>query len=228
MRTVLRACWLALYLCTFGALVVFCQNAPEEAVLFQELQSPQTTDQAAAKLLKIGKTDSNVRKYLGVRLPPVIQKHPKYSSKQWTNAVRLAGELKIADAAPALAGTISLDDLGGLGGFVTTAQVLNLETNPAGKALAQIGDPAIPAITEVLKQGSVRERTDAIYMLHFMGSARARSALQEHLGQESNVNLRGFIQRMLNMWGSDRTIHPRPPARRSPTFPASPPARPRR
>lgn len=212
MRTVLSASWLALYLCTFGAVVLFCQNAPEEAVLFQELLSPQTTDQGTAKLLKIGKTDSNVRKYLGVRLPPVIQKHPKYSSRQWTNAVRLAGELKIADAAPALARLISLDDLGGLGCFVTTSQILNLETNPAGKALAEIGGPAIPALTEVLKQGSVRERTDVVYVLHYMGSARARRALQEHLGHEPDPQLRNFINRMLSTWDSDRTVHPRSPS----------------
>ena len=79
-------------------------QAPEQVqTLLQQLQSAQNTDQAAEKLLKLANSDSKVRDQLAVRLPGIIDKGPQEPIQPWTNAVHLAGEVKIAEAAPALA-----------------------------------------------------------------------------------------------------------------------------
>jgi hypothetical protein len=68
----------------------------------------------------------------------------------WNNAVRLSGELKVTAAAPALAKWIGLNT----GGSVTFAGTERLENNAPGKALAQIGNPAVPALIRVLEHGA--------------------------------------------------------------------------
>ncbi|MGH9866042.1 MAG: HEAT repeat domain-containing protein [Candidatus Acidiferrales bacterium] len=207
MRTMSAVGGLLVCLLLFGAAALHGQEIPKAAVLFQELQSQQTTDQATMTLVKLGKIDPAVRKYLAIHLPSMIQNDPKYSPEPWTNAVRLAGELKIVETAPALAKWIRLDNIGG----TTITEFMRLDTDPAGKALAEIGDPAIPALVRVLNNGDARERRDAYLCLNLIGSSSAKSVLMTHVKDESDVPLRKFVQRLLDTWDSDHAVRPRPP-----------------
>jgi hypothetical protein len=58
--------------------------------------------------------------------------------------VRLAGELKIREAVPAL--TVQLKNANTKGGAVTMTREVTLEDDPPGKALAQIGESATAGI----------------------------------------------------------------------------------
>lgn len=178
---------------TFLVVTVYlgAQGSPQLQRLFEGLQSTQTTDKSAEQLLNLGKSDLKVRKYLAIHLPPMIQAGPK--DQPWNNAVRLAGDLKIKEAAPALAKWIGLGPFGSL----TFTREIRLDTNPPAKALAQIGDPAIPVLVGVLNHGNSHERWNAVYALNLIGSPEAKSALREHLKTESDSTMRDFIEKVL-------------------------------
>lgn len=186
--TAIFACFTGLATSVLGA-----QETPKASILFREFQSPQKTGQATEQLLKLGKSDTKVKKYLAVRLPPVIEKSPQDNPEVWNNAVRLAGELKIAEAAPTLGKWIGLDS----GGSITFAGNERLDNNLVGKALALIGDPAVPTLNGVLEHGNSNEREVAVRALKLIGSPRAKSALRGHLKRESDPHVRDLIEQAL-------------------------------
>jgi hypothetical protein len=183
-----------------ASLIVRCcmmgqeQQSADET--FQRLLSPKTTDKAATQLLSRAKKEPEARKYLAEHLPPVIEKDPKDLGQPWFNAVRLAGTLKIPEASSALAKWISLDS-GGTTGMTIS---LRLDNQPAAKALAQIGDPAVPTLSDVLQHGSAEERSAAARALYLIGSAAAKDALVKHLAEEKDPELKSFIQNILDHW----------------------------
>jgi len=171
----------------------FAQTRSTTSALFRKLESAQTTDQAAEQLLGLGKANAMARQYLAVHLPPLIEAGPQSSVSVWANAVDLAGELRIVDAAPALAKWIRVR----VGGPVTgLSQEINLRHNPAAAALARIGNPAIPALEGPLEQGDLNERWEAVYALDLISSPKARSVLHKHAAHEPNAGLRDFINRV--------------------------------
>jgi hypothetical protein len=174
------------------------QQAEEPvAAVFQRLESPSPADihPTAEQLLNRGRSDPKVREYIAAHLPPLIEKGPAEKDRpgQWIELVRLAGGLKIAEAAPVLTMWLSIDNIG----EITTAGFMRLENNPAGAALVQIGDPAIPAVARVFDRGTLRERRYAVYILNQINSPNARGALRERLSREPDKELREFIRRTL-------------------------------
>jgi hypothetical protein len=125
------------------------QNHPSPSVLLQKLQFRQSSDRAKDELLKAGKSDIEVREYLTNHLPPLIESGESSpdcsgnSCEPWLNAVELAGQLKIVEAAPALAKWINWREPGPVVGLSMEARLVSF---PAAKALIKIGDPAIPAV----------------------------------------------------------------------------------
>jgi len=154
------------------------QQAKEPvATVFQRLQSSTDINEATEELLKRGRSDSEVREYIARHLPPMIEKGPaeKDHPGNWIELVRIAGELKIAEAAPALTKWLTIDNIG----EISTGGFIRLENNPAGKALAEIGDPAVPAVARIFDQGTLPERRYAVYVLSLINTSSAKSALQE-------------------------------------------------
>lgn len=137
---------------------------PEEPVelCFQRLQSQSAADmrQASEQLVRQGKSDPKAREYIAIHLPALIEKGPKDYLGRWITFVRIAGELKIAGSAPALAKWLTIDNIG----EISTAGFMRLENNPARAALVQIGDPAIQAVRTVFDNGTLRERRYAVYV----------------------------------------------------------------
>ena len=74
---------------------------------------------------------------------------------------------------------------------------MKLENNPAGAALVQIGDPAIPAVITVFDHGTLRERRYAVYVLNQINSPSAKRSLREQLNREPDEDLRDFIRKSL-------------------------------
>ncbi len=172
--------------------VGFAQTGSTTLTLFRELESAQTTNQAAEQLLRLGKTNAMARQYLAAHLPPLIEAGPQFSVPVWGNAVDLAGELGIVNAAPALAKWISVRNSPVTG----LSQEVSLRHNPAAAALARIGNPAIPALEGPLERGDLNERREAVYALDLIGSPKARSVLHKHAAHEPNAGLRDFINRV--------------------------------
>jgi len=171
------------------------QQPSQISDLFRQLQQIETTDQATEQLLKVAKEDPITKKYLAEHLPLLIERGTVHSPV-WRNSVRLAGELKIPEAAAALGKWIGVD----AGGFITKTTLLNLDNNPAAKALVKIGDPSIPVLNKILQSGSKKERTRAIYALRLIHSPVAKMALSQHVANEADSGLHDFIQQVLDKW----------------------------
>ncbi len=206
MRTLLKVSSIIIALCCGvgpRTLYISAQTHQPVADLFQELQSTRTTNGAADQLMRVGKLDGTTRHYLAVHLPAVIEIGPKsYQPPEpdsavqspdpvWLNMVSVAGQLKISRAAPALARWISVRT-----GMITTLYTeASLENSPAGTALVQIGDPAIPALQRILEEGKLDERFEATYALLRIGSSKANAAVRDHGPHESDKYLAALIKR---------------------------------
>jgi len=175
-------------------LALLVQGSNQVPTLLQKLQSVQHTNEAAEKLLKLANSDSKVREELVVQLAPILDKGPQDPAQPWTNAMHLAGELKITEAAAPLAKWIRFNT--GTGALSLSREA-GLVDYPAGQALVQIGDSAVPALVEVLNRGNVYERWNAAYALNLIGSAQAKTALRDHLKRETDSTMRDFIQKSL-------------------------------
>lgn len=192
-RTILLACTLGL-----GFLSVAGQTRSARQ-LFLQLQSAQTTDSAEEQLRTLVASDPSAKNYLAEHLPAMIERGPQHHDshdadsqwpdRPWVNAVALAGELKIAQAAPALANWIKVRV-----DYATTLYTeSSLENSPAGQALVQIGDPAIPVLQRTLSTGKDLDRWQAAYALNLIATPRARDALREHMRHEPDKTLVDFI-----------------------------------
>jgi hypothetical protein len=162
--------------------------------LVQELQSSQKTHEAYEELVKLGKSDSNARQYLALHLPAIVEKGPQEPAQTWVNAVSLVGDLKITEASIALAKWIGVTTGDGT---ITLSRVAKLETSAPGKALAHIGDPAIPSLVGVLKRANLNERWNSVFALNLIGSPSAKNALRDVLKRETEPTLRSFVENSL-------------------------------
>lgn len=180
-----------------GAPAKVQENQEPIATIFERLesQSAAQVSEAASQLSNRAKSDPKVKEYLAGHLPALIAKGPAQRDYPgaWIAIARLAGQLRIAEASPALAKWLTIDNIGEM----TAAEFINLETNPAGKALAEIGDPAIPALTQVFAHGSLRERRYAVYVLRLINSPSAKTSLRHQMEREPDESLRDFVRKTL-------------------------------
>jgi hypothetical protein len=175
------------------------QGEPTIQQLSRQLQDKQTTDQALTELLKFGNADASARQYLAVHLPALIDADPRdrrpnrhtLLRPEWCNAAQLAGGLKLVEAAPALAKWIGVRT----GNLVTLSTVEGLTNSPAGTALVQIGDPAIPALRQVLEHDTRRTwRSDAAFALILINSQKSKSVLRDYAARAPDRQLGELIR----------------------------------
>lgn len=190
---ILLVCWLGP-----GVQCILAQSHTTAAAeLVQNLPSEQTTDNAKRELLKLGKSDPEVRQYLNVHLPPLIESGPGNPScsghycQAWKNGVELAGKLKIGEAAPALAQWISWRNPGPTGLSVEARLVFY----PAARSLADIGDPAIPVLQQALS--NPQDHYTAVRVLCIIHTPKAKAMLQEDLPHETDPAVQTMIKNSL-------------------------------
>jgi hypothetical protein len=169
------------------------QERTSVSKLFGKLQSEATTNQALGELLQIDPSNVAACRYLSAHLPALISQLPQDSPQVWLNAIKVAGAFRITEAIPALVKWIGVpaSDLGG----GSLSERAGLEPFAAGKALAQIGEPAVPALVNVLQKGTLRERIVASRALVKIHCPAAITALRDHLSHEQDQNLKLDIQR---------------------------------
>ena len=180
-----------------GVQCILAQSHPTAAELVQNLQSEQTTDNAKKELLKLGNSDPEIRQYLTVHLPPLIESGPGnrpcsgHYCQEWKNAVELAGKLKIGEAAPALAQWINWRNPGPTGLSVEARLVFY----PAARSLADIGDPAIPVLQQALS--NPKDHYAAVRVLCIIRTPKAKAVLHDHLPHEADSDLQAMIKRAI-------------------------------
>jgi hypothetical protein len=119
------------------------QNTDVTAVI-SRLQDPITTDDA---MKEIEAFDADVKKAISDRLPALMQKEDNYVIRN--NESKLAGDLKVVACVPILYRLYVKGDALPTG--VTSTIRWRLMDDPAGHALVQIVDTAIPYMKELLK-----------------------------------------------------------------------------
>jgi hypothetical protein len=126
-----------------GILSVNAQNTDATAAIAR-LQDPTATDDAVKE---IEASDADVKKAISDRLPALMQNEDNYVIRN--NGSKLAEDLKVAACVPILYRLYVKGDALPTG--VTSPIRWRLMDDPAGHALVQIGDPAIPYMKELLK-----------------------------------------------------------------------------
>lgn len=167
------------------------QESTDLLRLFKQFQEHSTTDAATKELIHLGKSDPQTRKYLARHLPEVIEN--RGNPQVWTNAVQVAGQLKIAEAVPALARWLDRNG----GGTITLSGMMQLRNEPPARALVAIGDPSVPTLATVLRTGNLHQRETAAIALHRIGTPVAQRTLRDHAKVETDSNLRAFILTIL-------------------------------
>jgi HEAT repeat protein len=195
----------------FIALSGLAQTTPKIATMYDRLIQPSETNAAAREIVEMAKNDSTARDFLAGKLPSlIIDQFPhdaRTVSPVWANAVRLAGQLKIAAAVPALKQALTPETQFIHKGYdmrenetgTTFAAQSRLDFDIVGRALADIGDPSLPVLSDVLSKGDVAERRRVIWILANIKSPAAQKVLQDHLPSESDSGLSTLIKTLLHM-----------------------------
>jgi hypothetical protein len=149
--------------------------------------------------------DTTVRDYMAERLPAVINANAKGDWRSvtltWMNAVRLAGQLKIDAAIPALIESLSRSPV--RGGYdmndgigYTFSRGAKLEFDIVARALADIGDPSVPAVAGVLANGDTQMvRVRAAWILKNIDSPTAHKAMSDRLQIETDPAMKKLLER---------------------------------
>lgn len=187
-----RAC-LTVILCTCTALAppLTAQSVPDVPRLLTQLSQPNTTDRAVHDIIKATRKYPDVRQHIVEKLPGFIDKPG--TDKVWLNAVRLAGRLKAPEAVPSLQRAFSRGQLGRPAATTLGAE-MQLDDDVVAKALAQIGEPSIPAVRVFLKSSDRKDRRRAVLILLNMDAPASSRLLQEHLPQETDARIRDLIE----------------------------------
>jgi len=121
----------------------------------------------------------------------------------WVNAVRLAGQLKVVNAIPALKQALSRGPIRGgydyEGSAISFAEFAQLRYDIVGRALADIGDPSVPTVADVLSRGDTPAKKRAFFILSNINSPAALQAMRNHLSNETDPDIRRLIQNELHL-----------------------------
>jgi hypothetical protein len=167
------------------------QKPPDVSSLFAQLSQANTTDRAARQILEVASQYPDVRQYIVEKLPGMIDKTE--IDKVWLNAVRLAGHLKASETVPSLQRAFSRGPLGRPAGTTLGAE-MQLDDDVVAKALAEIGEPSLPAVKAFLKSSDRKDRRRAVLILLNMDAPESRKVLEEHLPHETDPKITRLIE----------------------------------
>jgi hypothetical protein len=181
------------------------QTAINIGDLYDRLVQRSETNSAAAEIAQIAKDDPAARDFLAGKLPSLIvdllpNDGPQTASPVWLNAVRLAGQLKLVAAIPALKQALSKPSMFGAyddkyHGASTFTIGAKLGNDLVGRALADIGDPSVPVLTEYLQQtADPTARKRAVWILINIDSPASQKAMEDHMFIENDPLIRGLIE----------------------------------
>jgi HEAT repeat protein len=195
-----RAFWILLFAICNLTVPARSQQSQDNSSLFAELDQVSTTDRAAKHILAVASQDPSVRQQAAEKLPGMIDKSEM--NEVWLNAVRLAGQLKVSEAVPVLQKAFSLGKLDiGRPAVMTMSTEILLNDDVVAKALAEIGEPSLPAVKGVLKSPDPKMRRRAVLILRNINSPGSRSLLQEHLPDETDPGISSLIRNRLDHSG---------------------------
>jgi hypothetical protein len=182
---------LLLYLSLFGVAFVGTVAQAVQSVdsLLGDLAKPQTTAQAGAALLKMAEAQPSLLDELSNVLPNLILNSTDIGVVQ--SEAALAGKLKLVSAVPALIQL--LDRPNRREGTRTFTRAAELYDDPVGRALGDIGNPAVKSLAAPLESTHVATRQRAARILIFINTSESLSVLSQHIGRETDDHLKGYM-----------------------------------
>jgi HEAT repeat protein len=168
----------------------WAQESKDISRLVAQLNEPKTTDRASRRIVQVASKDLEARNYVINKLIEIIGKNS--TDQVWMNAVRLAGQLNAVEAVPSLQRAFSRGQLGRPGNTMLGTE-MQLDDDVVGKALGEIGDPSVPAVTNLLKSGDPKVRRRAVVILMYIDSPAAHKVLRGHRPVETDPKLKGLI-----------------------------------
>jgi hypothetical protein len=198
----------------FGPVLFFCftncfaQNVVGVQSLVTQLDQSSTTNSAAQQIHDLAAKDATVRDYLAQKLPAMISANANGDwqsvNLMWLNTVRLAGQLKLETTIPALIQSLLgrnpvavwAYDRPWHGGS-TLSEDAKLLNDIVARALADIGDPAVPAVADVLANGDPTQRKRAAWILININTPVARKAMSDRLQIETDPAMKNLLETLL-------------------------------
>jgi HEAT repeat protein len=178
-----RCCWITILSSAVAVGSVHAQQnaTPDIKTLMERLNQGRAPD-PLPRIILLSNRDPSAREYVIQKLPEMIR-GPK--SDAWLDAIRLAGALKANETIPALSEAMLLPPSMAKANL-TFYRIMQLDGDIVAKALSQIGDPTIPAVTRLLRSKDSSIRGRAILILINIGSPLARKALEHQRSLESS------------------------------------------
>jgi hypothetical protein len=180
--------------------VVTAQSQPpsELRTLLVQLKTPETTQQSAAKLLSMSQSQPAVRNLLSDELPTMLIENNDFDVMQ--AETMLAGDLKLDTTIQPLVDLLNkpvhsfhsrksryiLEDR-------TLSRFAELRDDPVARALSEIGEPALPALSVPLESTSVDLRRRTIRILLRIKTPQSRAMLQRHVPKEPDAELKKYL-----------------------------------
>jgi hypothetical protein len=180
-----------------GAIRAQSVPAPDIRTLMEQLANPKTAQpDTFKKIVELARMDPHAREYVLQKLPDMIR-GPE--SDAWLDAIRLAGKLKAKEAIPALQEVMSRPPFPAEP-YLTFGGLVTLDNDIVAKTLSRIGDPAIPAVTNLLRSGDAGMRYRAVLILRNIGSPATHNILQDRLAHETNPDVKKLIADSLHSY----------------------------
>jgi HEAT repeat protein len=178
-------------MCGSPSLLTAPQRTPDIVTLFTQLKNASTTNNASREILRAASRDPAAREYIVEKLPDMIDKPTL--DQVWRNAVWLAGQLKASNSVPALMEALPRSPF--RPSIILFGEMLSLNSDPVGKALLEIGDPAIPALANLLERsGDTMDRWRAARILWNIDSPASRKVLRDDLQHETDPGIKRFTE----------------------------------
>ena len=184
-------CMVFVLMCGSLSLPTAAQKKPDIHELFAQLNNAGTTNHAAQVILRVASEDPAAREYMVEKLPDMIDKLTL--DQVWRNAVWLLGQLKASNSVPALMEALPRSPF--RPSIILFGEMLSLNSDPVGKALFEIGDPAVPALANLLERsGDTMDRWRAARILWNIDSPASRKVLRDDLQHETDPGIKRFTE----------------------------------
>lgn len=176
-------------MCGLLSLPTAPQRTPDIVTLFTQLKNVSTTNNASQEILRAAGQDHAAREYIVERLPDLIDRPTL--DQVWRNAVRLAGELKASNAVQPLMQVLPRSPFQP---SILIGSAMSLDADAVGKALCEIGDPAVPGLANLLEHADKTSRRRAARILWNIDSSSSRKVLRDDLQHETDPEIKRFTE----------------------------------
>ncbi len=168
--------------------VALSSQEPATKLVQQMLHGPSASS-AESRLETKGAANANVRRMLSEQLPALLS-----DTKDWPTRsllAKLAGALRLESTVSQLCVLMTFSPP-----FVASTGIyryMELKDDPVAAALAQIGNPSVPQVSLLLRNGNPETRSRAIRVLMKINSPLSRNALQQASSGERDPGNKAMI-----------------------------------